>query len=230
MKFLIGKKIGMTRIFAEDGLATPVTIIQSGVCTVVSVKKKPHDTVDAVQVGFGITKKMNKPQQGQLRDLPQVAFIYEFRTDMNDTFERGSMWSVDVFTPKEKVKITGTSKGHGFQGVVKRHGFHGHPASHGHKDQLRMPGSIGSKRQGPVQKGKRMAGRMGNDRITVQNAEVICVDKEKQLVYIKGPLPGAYGSVVTLVSNGMMQMTKYAPDALSDRQPMQEVHTEIASA
>lgn len=198
MKCILGTKVEMTRVFKDDGTAVPVTVVQAGPCVVTQVKKP----LKSIQVGFGTAKHSTKALDGHLKGLPPVSIMRDFIVDEGQTLTRGDSWNVSVFTPGEKVTITGTSKGHGFQGVVKRHGFHGAPASHGHKDQLRMPGSIGSKRQGPVQKGKRMAGRMGNDQITVHNVEVVLVDEEKNILYLKGAIPGARGGVVEIKNPG----------------------------
>ncbi len=201
MKFILAKKLNMTQRFRPDGAVVPVTVVEAGPCTVTEVKTMERDGYSAVAVGFGTQKKMSKPVAGALKGLPPVRFIREFRTPEAAGLLRGATITASVFAPGDQVSVIGTSKGKGFAGVVKRHHFHGHPASHGHKDQLRMPGSIGSKRQGPVEKGKRMAGRMGGDRVTVHGLEVIYVDTEKNLIEIKGAVPGARGSLLLIQSN-----------------------------
>ncbi len=195
MKFIIGKKLEMSQIFKEDGTVIPVTLIQAGPCVVTDVRTKDKDGYSAVQVGFGETKKVNKAQVSRAKEFGPVGLTREFRVDETD-LKPGDKIKVNLFEEGDKVDIVGTSKGKGFQGVVKRHGFHGSPASHGHKDQLRMPGSIGA--QGPqrVLKGTRMPGRMGNDRVTVKNLEVVAIDPKTNTLAIKGAVPGARNSLV----------------------------------
>lgn len=199
MKCILGKKIKMTQIWAEDGRAVPVTVISAGPCTVAQVKNAEKDGYSAVQMGFGKKKKLNKPLAGHLKDLAQFQWLREFGVDSKSELKRGDVIDVSVFVPGDKVKVTGTSKGRGFQGVVKRHGFHGSPATHGHKDQLRMPGSIGATDPQRVFKGMRMGGHMGMDRITVPNLEIVAVNKENNQLMIKGAVPGARGSLVMVV-------------------------------
>lgn len=206
MKCILGTKVSMTRVFDKDGKQTPVTMVQTGQCAVTQVRSIAKDGVSAVQIGFGHTKKLAKPQQNHLKGLPAFKELRDFRIEGNDSFKRGDAWDASVFAVGDVVAVTGTAKGRGFQGVVKRHKFHGSPASHGHKDQLRMPGSIGSKRQGPVQKGKRMPGHMGTNQVTVQNLEVVMVDVENQILYIKGAVPGARGSFLSLYGEGSMTL------------------------
>ena len=200
MKFILGKKIAMSQRFAANGEVVPVTLVEAGPCVITQVKQDETDGYRAVQVAFGAAKKVLKPQAGHFKDLGNFRFMREFRVGADASYERGAKIDASTFSVGDVVQVVGTSKGHGFQGVVKRHGFHGSPASHGHKDQLRMPGSIGSKRQGPVQKGKRMAGRMGNDQVTVKNLEIIEVDAERNVLAIKGAVPGAPGSLVLIQS------------------------------
>lgn len=200
MKFILAKKIAMSQRFRDDGTVVPVTVVEAGPCTVTGVRTMEQDGYAAVALGFGARKKISRPLAGTLKGLPMVRTIREFRLDPGAKFERGATITAEVFAPGDKVTVVGTSKGRGFAGVVKRHHFAGHPASHGHKDQLRMPGSIGSKRQGPVEKGKRMAGRMGGDRVTVHGLEVIAVNLEKNQLEIKGAVPGARGSLLLIKS------------------------------
>ncbi|MCW1930372.1 MAG: 50S ribosomal protein L3 [Candidatus Kerfeldbacteria bacterium] len=198
MKFIIAKKIGMSQVFAQDGTVIPVTVLQAGPLTVTQVKTVENDGYQAVQVGFGSKKAKHttKPMQGHLKDLGLFSVIKEFRT--TDTYERGQKLTVEQFTAGESVDATGVSIGRGFAGVVKRHGFHGSPATHGHKDQLRMPGSLASKRQGPVAKGKRMGGHMGVDRVTIKNLTVVEIDTANNILKVKGAVPGATGAIVTV--------------------------------
>lgn len=203
MKFVLGKKLEMTQIFKEDGTVIPVTLISVDPCYVTRMKTKAKDGYNAVQIGTKVTtKQIKKPQKGHLKDLPALKCLREARVSEEDSanFKRADKVDVSVFSPGDKVDVTGFSKGRGFTGVVKRHGFHGSPASHGHKDQLRMPGSIGDKRQGPVSKGKRMAGRMGGGRITVKNLKVVEVDANKNILSLKGAVPGARNGLLLIKS------------------------------
>lgn len=202
MKFIVGKKLGMTQVFRDNGEVVPVTRISAGPCVVtqVKVKEKNKDSVNAVQVGFGEQKlfRVKKPQQGHLKDLTTVRFMRDFRVEDGHGLKRGDVFTVKIFKPGDKVNVVGKSKGRGFQGVVKRHGFHGSPASHGHKDQLRMPGSIGSTDSARVFKGTRMAGRMGNDRVTIKNLEIMGVKEDDNELLIKGAIPGARGGLLLI--------------------------------
>ncbi len=200
MHFIIGKKIGMTRRFREDGTSVPTTVLQAGPCTVTKVMTKDTDGYTAVQVGFGTTRSANKPQKKEWDKLGQFAMVAEFRTDGVDAPARGTIIDASTFTLGDLVKVTGTSKGHGFQGVVKRHKFAGGPASHGHKDNLRMPGSIGATFPQHVMKGTRMAGRMGGERISVKNLEVMDVIPDQNLLLVKGAVPGARNGYLLIQS------------------------------
>lgn len=206
MKFLVGKKLEMTQKFREDGTVVPVTLIKTEPCVITQVKTLSKDGYTAVQIGCGNKKNLSKSLRGHLKDLLNLrpstssgqVFLREFHVDEEKLkeFNRGDKIEADVFEAGEKVTVTGTSKGRGFQGVVKRHGFKGGPASHGHKDQLRMPGSIGDTGAAKVFKGKKMAGRMGGDRVTVKNLEVVEVDKKNQQLALKGAVPGARNGLV----------------------------------
>lgn len=200
MKCLLGKKIKMTQIWAEDGSVIPVTVVSAGPCTVSQIKTTEKDGYCSVQMGLGKKKRINKPLAGHLKDLEQSRWLREFRVQECKELKRGDFIGVSIFEPGDKVKVSGLSKGKGFQGVVKRHGFHGSPASHGHKDQLRMPGSIGATAPQRVFKGMRMGGRMGGDRVTVSNLEIVSIDKGKNQLMIKGAIPGARGSLVMVTS------------------------------
>ena len=203
MKFILGTKENMTEYFSEDGQVFPVTIISAGPITVTRVFEKTKDGYNSVQVGYGTQKKskISKPKAGQMKDVP-FRTLKEFRlksTDKSETKE-GDVIDVSIFTVGDKLQVSGTSKGKGFQGVVKRHGFHGGPRSHGQKHSEREPGSIGGGLRTHVPKGMRMAGRMGSDRITYKNLKVVMVDKENNLMLIKGALPGRRGSLIEIVS------------------------------
>lgn len=200
MRFILGKKLGMTQVFREDGTIVPVTRVQAGPCTVTQVKTREKDGINSVQVGFGEQKKfrIKKPGQGHLKDIATVRFMRDFAIEENHELGRGDVFTVKIFQPGEKVQVVGRSKGKGFQGVVKRHGFHGSPASHGHKDQLRMPGSIGATDPARVFKGKRMPGHMGDAQVTVKNLEIVEIDPEENELLIKGAIPGARGGLLLI--------------------------------
>ncbi|HAO52483.1 TPA: 50S ribosomal protein L3 [Candidatus Magasanikbacteria bacterium] len=208
MKFIIGKKLDMTQVFREDGTVVPVTRIQAGPCTVTKVNTLEKDGVKSVQVGFGTQKvfRLSKPEKGHLKGVSvdgnsnnTVRYLHNFNND-ND-LKRGDVFTVSIFAKGEKVQVSGNSKGRGFQGVVKRHGFHGSLASHGHKDQLRMPGSIGAGGVQHVFKGTRMAGHMGDERITVKNLEIMELNPENNEIWVKGAIPGARNGVVYIFSH-----------------------------
>lgn len=203
MKFILGTKEEMTEYFTEDGNVIPVTIVAAGPNTVTQVKSTATDGYNALQVGFGSknAKNINKPQKGHMKDLGNFRFLREYRLDTEPTEKVGDVMNVaDLFTVGEKVVVSGISKGKGFQGVVKRHGFHGGPRTHGQKHSEREAGSIGAGGMQRVMKGKRMAGRMGSDRITNKNKEVVAVDKENNLILIKGALPGRRGTLLEIAA------------------------------
>lgn len=202
MKFMVGKKSDMTQLYAEDGIVTPVTIVHAGPLTVTQVKTKEKDGYGAVQVGFGTrkAKRVSKPVKGHLKGKGPFAVLKEFRVGADEQYTDGQIVTVDTFVVGDVVDVVGTSIGRGFAGVVKRHGFRGAPASHGMKDQLRMPGSLASRRQGPVKKGQRMGGHMGAERVTVKNLTVMAVYPEKNEIALKGAVPGARGGMVTITS------------------------------
>ncbi len=207
MKFILGKKIGMTQIFRGDSVI-PVTLIESGPNFVVQIKTKEKDGYAAIQLGFGVKKEKNikKPQRGHLAKIQNTKYkiqnlrwLREFRID-NAELKPGDEINVSIFAPGDKVNIIAISKGKGFQGVVKRHGFHGGPKSHGQKDRHRAPGSIGASWPQHVIKGMRMAGRMGGDKVTVKNLEIAEIDKENNLMALKGAVPGRRGTLI-MISN-----------------------------
>ncbi|NQU77498.1 50S ribosomal protein L3 [Candidatus Falkowbacteria bacterium] len=206
MKFILGKKLEMSQIFKDDGTVVPVTKVKAGPCQVTQVRNKDKDGYIAFQVGFGEKKKLNKPESGHLKKLGNYRYLIEFREDEKAELKKGDKITTAVFEIGDKVKVTGVSKGKGFQGVVRRHGFHGSPASHGHKDQLRMPGSIGATDPARVFPGKRMPGRMGGGQVTVTNLEIAKVEPENNLIYIKGAVPGARNSLLRIVGLGEMKL------------------------
>lgn len=196
---ILGKKLGMGRVFSEDGQVIPVTAIQAGPCVVTQVKTKENDGYNAVQLGFGEAKRLNKPLKGHLKNLGAFKYLREVRVEDTSDIKPGSLVKVDIFQPGSLVKVTGTSKGKGFAGVVKRHGFAGGPKSHGQSDRHRAPGSIGAGTDpGRVIKGLRMAGHMGNRRVTVRNLKVVKVDPEANLLLVKGAVPGARNSLLLI--------------------------------
>jgi len=195
----LGKKIGMTQIFREDGRVVPVTVIQAGPCVVTQVKTKETDGYEAVQLGFGEVRRRNKPESGHLKNSRLSQYLREVATDDTSEFEVGQAIGVDIFESGEKVDVIGTSKGRGFAGVMKRWNFGGGPRTHGQSDRARAPGSIGGgTTPGKVYKGLKMGGHMGNRRITVKGLEIIEVDTERNLLLVKGGIPGATNSLVQI--------------------------------
>ena len=202
MKNIIGRKIGMTQIFQENGTVIPVTVVEAGPMVVVQKKTAELDGYNAIQVGFGDIKekRMNKPMKGHFDkgNVQYKKYLKEFKVDNPDEFEIGQEIYADVFEAGDFVDVTGTSKGKGTQGVVKRHGFGRGRETHGSKFH-RMPGGLSaSATPGRVFKGHRMMGRMGNEKVTVQNLEIVRVDKDKNLILIKGAIPGPKKGIVTI--------------------------------
>lgn len=222
MKFILGKKLEMSQIFKEDGTVIPVTAVVATDNVIAQIKTKEHDGYVAIQVGFGHGKHNNKAKAGHLKGLDASQTLKEFRLKDTEKVEvkRGDKISVETFQSGDDVEVIGFSKGKGFQGVVKRHGFHGQKASHGHKDQERMPGSIGAGGVQRVFKGVRMAGRMGGDQITVKGLEIVSIDPEKNILYIKGALPGARNGLVIVSGEGKLEVKK-------ESAPVAEVKEEV---
>ncbi|MGM0368988.1 MAG: 50S ribosomal protein L3 [Bacillota bacterium] len=194
MKGILGKKIGMTQFFKENGEVVPVTVVKAGPCPVVQTKTETIDEYEAVQLGFEDVKehRVNRPEQGHFEKhgIEPKKYVKEFRMSGAEELETGDEVTVDNFTIGEKVDVTGTSKGKGFAGTVKRWNFSTGPKTHGSRN-YRLPGSIGqSADPARVFKGKKMPGRMGGERVTIQNLEVVKIDSEKNLLLIKGGLPG----------------------------------------
>lgn len=199
MKFIVAKKVEMTQRFRDNGDVVPVTVLKVDPCVITQVKTKATDGYEAVQVGCGVVKKPAKAQIGHTKAIGHAFKHYqEFRLDEPATMAVGDNLALEQFVPGEFVHVTGESKGKGFQGVVKRHHFRGGPASHGHKDNLRMPGSIGAGGMQRVLKGVKMAGRMGGEQVSVHNLEVIEVDATQGTIAIKGAVPGAHGALITI--------------------------------
>ncbi len=200
MKIILGTKEKMSEVFDEEGKVIPVTVVKTGPVKITQIKTIQKDGYSAAQVGYGTKKNINKPLRGHLKDLGNFRYLKEFKIDENliKEVKVGDEIKVDVFKEGDKVKVIGISKGKGFQGVVKRYGFHGSDASHGTKDRLRAPGSIGATHPQHVTKGRKMAGHTGLKRITLKNVPIIKIDKEKNLLYFKGAIPGHKGSLVLI--------------------------------
>jgi large subunit ribosomal protein L3 len=195
---VIGRKVGMTSVFAEDGTMVPVSVVEIEPNTVTALRTTDRDGYTAVQLGAGTQKKLTKPRAGQLKGLPAVKHTREFRLDDVSEYSIGQTLDVGLFAEGEEVDVTGVSKGHGFAGTVKRHGFRRGPETHG-SDSHRQPGSIGAGTYpGKVFKGTKMSGRMGNDRVTVQKLTIVRSDATRNVLLIKGPVPGAPNSMVMI--------------------------------
>jgi large subunit ribosomal protein L3 len=197
---LLGKKIGTTQVFRESGEAVCVTALHAGPCTITQVKTADKDGYESVQLGYEEVRHINKPRQGHLGPVGKLfRYLREFEADDISEVEAGQDISVDLFQVGDRVDATALSKGRGFAGGVKRHGFHGGPKTHGQSDRHRAPGSIGAgSSPGRVIKGLRMAGHMGNARVTVRNLEVVVADPERNLLMVKGSVPGARNSLVAI--------------------------------
>jgi len=199
----LGRKIGMSQIFRDDGVVVPVTVIEAGPCIVVQIKTIDKDGYNAVQLGFGTLKRPNKPMMGHMKDSQACRYLREVKVDNVDEYQVGQSISVDIFQPGEKVDVIGRSKGRGFSGVMKRHGFSGGPRTHGQSDRARAPGSIGGgTTPGKVFKGMKMAGHMGNRRITAKGLEIVRVDGERNLLLVKGGVPGSPTGLLQIRRNG----------------------------
>ncbi len=211
MKFILGKKLGMSQLFSDEGNVVPVTVIEVEPCVVTQVRTKETDGYEAVQLGCGSRKAKNvskavnghlskiKDSKIKLEDKHTVGLLREFRTDATE-LKTGDVLDVSVFEEGDKVIISSVSKGKGFQGVVKRHHFAGGPASHGHRHVLRTPGSIGCRFPQHTRKGVRMAGHTGTDRVTIRGLKVAKIDTENNLLVIKGAISGHRGSIVEIRS------------------------------
>jgi large subunit ribosomal protein L3 len=191
MPGIIGKKVGMTQVFRDNGKMEAVTLIEAGPCTVTQVKTADKEGYDAIQLGFGQAKRLTKAEQGHIKELGKFRYLREFSIADPKTVKVGDKIDVNVFQTGDVVNVAGISKGKGFAGVVKRHHFKGGPKTHGQSDRWRAPGSIGSTTTpGHVVKGMRMAGHMGLERVTARRLEVLRIDAEKNLLLLVGPVPG----------------------------------------
>ena len=198
---LIGRKIGMTQVFiTKDGTIEAVTAIEAGPCTVTQIKTVANEGYTAIQLGFGEAKALNSPEKGHLGKLGLFKHLREFRVDDTANIELGHRVDVSLFQPGDKVDVSGLTKGKGFAGVVKRYHFAGGPKTHGQSDRHRTPGSVGATTPGRLFKGLRMAGHMGNQRVTVRRLEVVKADPDRNLLLVKGAVPGA--------KNGLLEIRK----------------------
>ena len=198
---IIGKKIGMSQVFGDNGKAEAVTVIEAGPCTVTQIKTSAKEGYEAVQLGFGNAKKLSKAEQGHLKELGKLKELREFRVESTAEVKVGDKVDVNLFKTGDVINVIGVSKGKGFAGVVKRHGFHGGPKTHGQTDRHRAPGAIGATTSpGRVLKGMRMAGHMGDEQITVKGLKVYKTDPEHNLLLVQGAVPGA--------KNGLLLISK----------------------
>jgi len=203
MRQLLGTKIGMTAVFTETGDRVSVTVVQAGPCPILKVKTKETDGYHAAVLGYGSGHKrnFNKPGLGFFKKInaEPTRFLREVRLGSAEELRAGDVWTVDIFKPGEKVRVTGISKGKGFQGAVRRHHFRGGPKSHGQSDRQRSPGSVGaSSYPARTFRGQRMAGHMGDQKVTQRNVKVVNIDIENNLILLKGAVPGARNGLVII--------------------------------
>lgn len=200
---IIGKKIGMTRIFDDGGKVEAITAIEAGPCVVTQVRTGAKEGYNAAQLGFGPSKRLKSAQRGHLKGLGDFRYLREFRLDDAKAVKVGDKIDVSLFKAGDKVDVTGISKGKGFAGVVKRHHFAGGPKTHGQSDRHRAPGSIGATTTpGRVWKGQKMAGHMGSERVTVRHLEVFEANAERNLLLVKGAVPGARNGLLVINKSG----------------------------
>ncbi len=227
MKFIVGKKIAMTQLWKGETVV-PVTQVEVGPCTVLQLKNMESDGYKAVQVGYGRRRSglITKPLRGHFKNFGDFRFVREFRVedkDISADLKAGDKITVRTFAEGDKLTVTGTSKGKGFQGVVKRHGFHGQDATHGNKDQLRASGSVGAGGVQHVFKGTRMGGRTGGDRVTLHDVEIVSIDESTNSLYIKGAVPGARNGLILLSADGELVLGD--PEVIVEA-PVAEENTE----
>ena len=209
---IIGRKIGMTQVFASDGTADAVTAIEAGPCVVTQVRTMAKDGYEAVQVGFGQAKRLNASERGHLKNLGLWKHLREFPIRDVTQVQVGQQVTVDFLKAGDRVRVVGVSKGKGFAGVVKRHHFAGGPKTHGQSDRHRAPGSIGATTTpGRVLKGMRMAGHMGYRRVTVQNLEVVQANAARNLLLVKGAVPGARNGIVLIQREASVESIRSRP-------------------
>lgn len=202
MKTIIGRKLGMTQIFGEDGSAVPITVVEAGPCTITQIKTPERDGYSALQIGFGTrkAKNLNRPLRGHMEKAGKGYFqvLREVRIDQADEFQLGQGITTDIFEIGENIDVIGTSKGKGFAGTIKRWGFKRGPSTHGCKN-IREPGSTGMATfPGRVLKGKRMAGQKGNKRVTVMNLKIVDIRPEENLMFVKGAIPGSENGIILI--------------------------------
>ena len=207
---ILGRKLGMSQLFLENGTVAPVTVIEAGPVYVTQIRTPEKDGYAAVQVGFGQAKKLNAPEKGHLKKLPPLKHLREFKPTDEAALQVGQKIDASMFKVGERVDVSGVSKGKGFAGVVKRHGFAGGPKTHGQSDRERAPGSVGSgTTPGRVVKGVRMAGHMGNRSVTVQNLVVVRVELERNLLFVRGAVPGPTGGLVVVKKKDILANGKF---------------------
>lgn len=195
---LLGKKVGMSQIFTEDGKVIPVSLIAAGPCPITQVRTVENDGYQAIQVGFGVKKRLNKPMTGHLKKakLKTAARLGEFRVNNLEKFKVGDQLNVEIFNVGDRVSVTGMTKGRGFSGGIKRWGWHGGPATHGSMSHRRTGSNSSGSSPGRVWKGKHLPGRYGNERVTVRNLKIVKIEKEKNLLYLQGAIPGFRNSYI----------------------------------
>jgi large subunit ribosomal protein L3 len=215
----------MTQVFAANGEAHGVTVVEAGPCVIVQVKTVARDGYEAIQLGFGSRKKVNDAQRGHFKRLGDFRFVREVRVDDASAYTVGQTLAADMFAPGEVVDVVGISKGRGFAGGIKRHHFHGGPKTHGQSDKHRSPGSIGSgTTPGRVRKGLRMAGHMGDERVTVKNLTIFEANAARSLLLIEGSVPGSIGGLVRIAKTGVTTPPKapapVEPEAVEEEEPV----------
>ncbi|MPZ50870.1 MAG: 50S ribosomal protein L3 [Dehalococcoidia bacterium] len=203
MQAILGRKLGMTQVFTANGEARGVTVIEAGPCVVVQIKTRENDGYDAIQIGFGARKRINDPMRGHMKRLGQFQFLREVRVDDPNDYEIGQKLGAELFEEGDLIDVAGVSKGRGFAGGVKRHHFAGGPKTHGQSDRHRSPGSIGSgTTPGRVRKGLRMAGHMGDERVTVKNLKVFESNPDRGVLLIEGSVPGGVNGLLRIRKTG----------------------------
>ena len=220
IKGILGRKIGMTQLFTKDGKVEVVTAIEAGPCTVTQIKTAAKEGYNAFQLGFREAKRLNEPEKGHLGKLGLFKLLREFRVDEAPNVEVGHRVDVTLFQPGDLVDVSGLSKGRGFAGVVKRYHFAGGPKTHGQSDRHRAPGAIGSgTTPGHIYKGLRMAGHMGNQRVTVKCLEVVKADPDRNLLLLKGAVPGAKNGLLEIRKSKKQIVKKPEPDKQEKKKP-----------
>lgn len=226
MKFLLGKKLQMTQIYGENGIVTPVTVVRVEKGVITQIKNEKKDGYNAVQLAFALgSKHINKPMAGHIKGAVEKPVLREMRVADSTPFTVGTAYDISQFTVGDVVAVSGNSKGRGFQGVVKRHGFHGAPKSHGHKHDLRAPGSIGSTAPQRVFPGMRMAGHMGDTRVTIKNLKIVQINPEEGLLYVLGAVPGHRNTLLEVWGEGDM-----VPVAAKEAEPKADGTPPVASS